>query len=113
MARRITKINLDDCEDAILDLIDLSVKLTDVHVFKKNLIYLIHYNKLKNCMILCYYTKKMISFVEKMMVMQCVPTFRTANMMQPIRYQKIVILVKLLVLEVCDRILDFVISFLE
>ena len=53
---RILKNGLKNCEDAIFDLIDLTVKITDMVVLKKP----VYYKKLKNCLMLCYNTKMIV-----------------------------------------------------
>ena len=83
MYDRIEKYDLNYCEDVILDLIDLTVKITDMINLKKPNV-LMFYKKSKNC-IMMYHNMKM------MMIQRTNPL----NMMIIMSYQKIVILVKL------------------
>ena len=91
MCRGIVKNNLNYCEEAIVDLIDLTVKITDVVVLKKNLVY---YKKSKKCMMVCYCTK--------LILMSGMSTLRSLNMVITKCYQKIVIQVRVLGLEICS-----------
>ena len=91
MNRRFIYYDLNFCENAFVDLIDLTVKITDLVVSKKPGIL----QEIKNC------------HRTKMIVIQ---SMNPLNMMLTICNQKKVVLVKLLILEICNPNLTFSVS---
>ena len=93
MNSRITKYNLKNGENHVLDLFDLTVKKM-IWFFQEN--NLVNYKKFKkNCILVCYYTKTIMVLGTPIVV--------SSNMMITMCYQKLVILVKHLVLEICNN----------
>ena len=80
MYDRIENYDLNYCEDAILDLIDLTVKIADM-INWKNLMF---YKKSKNCIMVCYNMK-----------MKVIQNLNPLIMMIIMNYRKTVILEKL------------------
>ena len=78
--RRGMKHNLTYCEEAILNLIDLTVKITHMNTLNKPGIL----REIENCMMVCYTMKLIV-----------IRSVNPLNLINTICYQKIVILAKL------------------
>ena len=80
MKRRGTKHNLNYCEEAVLNLIDLTVKITDMFNLNKPGTL----REIENCMMVCYNMKMIV-----------IRSVNPLNLINTICYQKIVILAKI------------------